>query len=59
MPVPLVVPKLVLGRLSDDVLDLPLGDEGIEEGLHDLLVGVGQMLDRLELAQEIAVGETS
>ena len=59
MPVPLVVPKLVLGRLSDDVLDLPLGDEGVEERLDHLLVGVGRMLDRLELAQEIAVGETS
>jgi len=48
---------LVRAGLADDVLDLPPGDEGIEEGLDHLLVGVGQMLDGLELAQEIAIGD--
>lgn len=43
--------------LPDDVLDLPLGDEGVEEGLDHLLVGVGQMLDGLELAEQLAVGD--
>lgn len=52
---PLVVPSMYPPalRLTDDVLDLPLGDEGIEEGLDHLLVGVGQMLDGLELAEGI------
>jgi hypothetical protein len=57
MAVPLIVPVLVRAGLADDVLDLPPGDESIEEGLDHLLVGVGQMLDGLELAQEIAVGD--
>lgn len=56
-PFPLIVAVLVRAGLADDVLDLPPGDEGIEEGLDHLLVGVGQMLDGLELAQEIAVGD--
>lgn len=42
---------------ADDALDLALGDEGIEKGLYHLLVGVGQMFDGLELAQEIAIGD--
>lgn len=49
-PFPLVVPVLTPPALPNDVLDLPLGDEGVEEGLDHLLVGVGEMLDRLELA---------
>ena len=43
--------------LADDTLDLALGDEGVEKALYHLLVGVGQVLDGLELAQEVAVGD--
>jgi hypothetical protein len=38
-------------RSADHVLDLPPGEEGIEEGLDDMLVGIGEMLDGLKLAQ--------
>ena len=40
----------------DHALDLPSGEEGVEEGLDDVLVAVGQLLDGLELAEQFAVG---
>jgi hypothetical protein len=36
--------------LADDALNLALYDEGVDKGFYNLLVGIGQMLDGLELA---------
>lgn len=44
------------GCPADDVLDRALGDEVFEHGLDHLLVVLGQVLDGLELAQQLAVG---
>ena len=49
--------EVALDGLPDDALDLPLGEEGVEQGLDHQLVGVGQVLDGLELAEQLAVAD--
>lgn len=59
MPAPGLIPSMspLALWLADHALDLPTGEEGIEQRLDDLLVGIGEVFDGLELTQQFAIGD--